>query len=404
MNKVAIVVQRSHPDIAGGSEALARHYATLLHDKYQVEVLTTTAFDTSEWANTLPAGPETKDGVTTIRFPVTIGRSHYWSGLHRRLLEALQPFAPTKDSSVPQIGWTIALQEEFIRHQGPYSAPLMQFIREHWRDYRSMIFITYLYPTTYFGLQQLPAGRALFSPTLHDEIPAYLPVYKDAAHRAGELIWLTAAESRVGQKLWGDLKGRIVAMAIESELREPRWAPAPYLLYCGRVDPNKGCKELFEYFITYKKARPGNLRLIITGIDDMPVPAHPEIEFRGFVSAEEKFALMAGATVFVQPSPNESFSIVILEAMAQLTPVLANSASGVLADHVKDSGAGRAYDDYPSFARALDELTASEETRKRMGERGREYVLAKYQTENVREKLIEAVESCTVSRSANAGA
>lgn len=399
MNKVAIVVQRCHPDIAGGSETLAWHYATLLRDNYQVEVLTTTAFDTAEWANTLPEGAETKDGVKTIRFPVTIGRSHYWSGLHRRLMEALQPFAPTKDSSVPRLEWTIALQEEFIRHQGPYSAPLMQFIRQRWQDYRSIIFITYLYPTTYFGLQQLPAGRALFVPTLHDEIPAYLPVYKDAAHRAGELIWLTAAEQRVGQRLWGDVNGRIVSMAIESELREPQWAVAPYLLYCGRVDPNKGCQELFEYFITYKKSRPGNLRLIITGIADMPIPAHDEIEFRGFVNAEEKFRLMAGAELFVAPSPNESFSIVTLEAMAQTTPVLANSASGVLADHVNDSGAGRVFNDYPSFAHALDELSQSHETCTKMGEMGRKYVLSRYRTENVREKLIAAVESCAPNHS-----
>lgn len=403
MNKVAIVVQRCHPDIAGGSETLAWHYATLLQNDYEVEVLTTTALDTAVWANTLPPGTQTEDGIKTIRFPVTIGRSHYWSSLHRRLLEALQPFAPTKDQSVPQIGWPIALQEEFIRHQGPYSAPLMQFIREHWTDYRSVIFITYLYPTSYFGLQQLPAGRALFAPTLHDEIPAYLPVYKDSARRAGELVWLTAAEQRVGLKLWGNVNGRIVAMAIENELREPQWAPAPYLLYCGRVDPNKGCKELFEYFITYKKAHPGNLRLIITGIDDMPVPVHDEIEFRGFVNAEEKFRLMAGAMLFVAPSPNESFSIVTLEAMAQTTPVLANNASGVLADHIKDSGAGRVYSDYPTFAQALDELSHSEETRTKMGEMGREYVLSRYQTENVRERLIAAVESCNSSQSAVAG-
>ena len=400
MNKVAVVVQRCHPDIAGGSETLARHYATLLRDDYEVEVLTTTALDTAEWANTLPAGPETTDGVTTVRFPVTVGRSHYWSDLHRRLLAALQPMAPTKDSSVPQIGWTIALQEEFIRQQGPYSAPMMHFIREHWQDYRAIIFITYLYPTTYFGLQQLPARRALFAPTLHDEIPAYLPIYKHAAHRAGELIWLTAAEQRVGQKLWGDLGGRIVAMAIENDLREPQWAPAPYLLYCGRVDPNKGCKELFEYFVTYKKANPGRLRLIVTGVADMPVPSHEEIEFRGFVSAEEKFRLMAGAMVFVAPSPNESFSIVTLEAMAQRTPVLANGASTVLADHIKNSGAGRIYTEYASFASAVQELSGSEDTRENMGELGREYVLSRYRTETIRHKLVAAVESSTVNESA----
>lgn len=394
MNKVAIVVQRCHPDVVGGSETLAWHYATLLRDAYEVDVLTTTAVDTSVWANTLPAGPETKDGVTIVRFPVTIGRSNYWSGLHRRLNETFGPFAPTRDDlPLPHIPWTIALQEDFIRHQGPYSEPLMQFIRSNWRDYRAVLFITYLYPTTYFGIQQIPAGNALFVPTLHDELPAYLPAYKYSAKRARELVWLTAAESRVGRKLWGDLPGRVVAMAIDTELREPQWAAAPYLLYSGRVDPNKGCRELFEYFITFKKTHPGNLRLVITGKDDMGVPVQEDIEFRGFVSAEEKFRLMAGAMLFVTPSPNESFSIVTLEAMAQNTPVLVNGVSEVLADHVQDSGAGHVYSDYGSFAHAINELLSDEDRRTRMGRKGRDYVLSRYETEKIRTSLIAAVES-----------
>src|SRR5215213_10203159 len=393
MTKVAVVVQRSHQDIVGGSETLAWHYASLLRDNYEVDLLTTTAVDTSAWANTLPEGAETKEGVTIVRFPVTIGRSDYWSGLHKRLLEAFGPFVPGRNNDVPQLRWTIALQEDFIRHQGPYSALLFQFIRENWRTYRAVIFITYLYPTTYFGLQQLPPGNALFAPTLHDELPAYLPAYKYAARRARELIWLTAAEQRVGQKLWGDLPGRIVSMAIDTNVREPQWAPVPYLLYSGRVDPNKGCVQLFDYFITFKKTHPSQLRLIITGKDDIPIPQHEDIDFRGFVSAEEKFRLMSGAMLFVSPSPNESFSIVTLEAMAQNTAVLANNASTVLADHIKDSGAGRVYSDYQTFAHALSELSANEDLLTNMGQRGRDYVLSRYQTEIVRQSLIASIES-----------
>jgi len=396
MSRVAVVVQRCHEDIVGGSETLAWHYAQLLSGAYQVDLLTTTAVETSQWANTLPAGTETKDNVRVVRFPVTIGRSGYWSNLHRRLVEEYGPIVPTRNEEVPQLQWSIALQEDFIRHQGPYSEPLLRYLNENWRDYRALIFITYLYPTTYFGLQQVPAGRALFAPTLHDELPAYLPAYKYAARRARELVWLTAAEQRVGRKLWGDLPGRVVAMAIETEVREPQWAPEPYLLYCGRVDPNKGCRELFEYFITFKKTHPGNLRLIITGKDDIPVPVHEDIEFRGFVTVEEKFRLMAGALMFVTPSPNESFSIVTLEAMAQNTPVLVNGASAVLVDHANDSGAGRVYNDYLTFAQAVEELLAEDGTRARLGALGREYVLARYQSERIRESLVALVESCAV--------
>ena len=393
MSRVAIVVQRCHEDIVGGSETLAWHYAQLLRNAYEVDLLTTTAIDTSAWANALPAGAETRDGVRIVRFPVTIGRSQYWAGLLDRLVQEFGPLVPTRNQDVPPLGWTIALQEDLIRHQGPYSEPLLRYIKENWRDYRAIIFITYLYPTTYFGLQQLPAGNALFAPTLHDELPAYLPAYKYAARRARQLVWLTAAEQRVGQKLWGDLPGQIVSMAIETDVREPQWAPAPYLLYSGRVDPNKGCVQLFDYFITFKKTQPSPLRLIITGKDDIPVPQHEDIEFRGFVSDEEKFRLMSGAMMFVNPSPNESFSIVTLEAMAQHTPVLVNSASTVLADHIKDSGAGRIYSNYQTFANALTELSANEALLTNMGQLGRDYVLSRYQPTIVRKSLITAIES-----------
>ena len=183
-------------------------------------------------------------------------------------------------------------------------------------------------------------------------------------------------------------------MSIDTKVRDPESMPEPYLLYCGRVDPNKGCRELFEYFMMFKQHHPGKLRLIITGINDMPVPEHEDIEFRGFVSAEEKFRLMAGAMLFVTPSPYESFSIVTLEAMAQNTPVLVNGASTVLADHINASGAGYAYTGYESFARALNELASNKELRAKLGDMGRDYVLSRYQTDRVRQSLIAAVESC----------
>ena len=102
---------------------------------------------------------------------------------------------------------------------------------------------------------------------------------------------------------------------------------------------------------------------------------------------------MSGAMMFVSPSPNESFSIVTLEAMAQNTPVLANSASTVLADHIKDSGAGRVYSDYQTFAHALNELLSDEPLLTALGQRGRDYVLSRYQKETIRQSLIAAIES-----------
>ncbi len=398
MNKVAIVVQRCHSSVVGGSESLAWQYATLLSDIYHVDVLTTTAVDIHDWANDLPAGTETVDGIDIRRFPVTIGRTLGWGKLLERLYRDYHDFQAGRDletHAVRNVPWSLALQEEFIRKQGPYSEPLLQFLRQHWSDYKGIIFVTYLYPTTYFGLLQVPKYYGLLAPTLHDERTAYLSAFKHAAHRARSLVWLTDAERRVGTDLWGELPGRVVSMSVETTPRPPVVMPWPYLLYCGRIDPNKGSSELFDFFIEFKKAFPSNLKLLLTGKDDMAVPSHPDIEFRGFVPEEEKLSLMAGAKAFVIPSGNESFSIVTLEAMAQQTPVLSSNRSEVLVDHVERSGGGSIYHDYETFASALREMLDDEGQLKEMGRLGRQYALSRYTREQVRNGLQAAIESCT---------
>ena len=396
MSNVAVVVQRCHESIAGGSESLAWQYAALLKDAYRVDVLTTTALDYSDWANVLPAGDELRDGVNIRRFHVTHGRSSHWFKLYQRLqndFHAQDSGGHRALGEARPVSWTMSLQEEFIRHQGPYSQPLLDYLREKWSTYRTVIFVTYLYPTTYFGLMNMPPGRALLVPTLHDEPPAYFSAYRHVARRTKNLLWLTDAERQLGADLWGDLPGRVVSMAVDTTLRTPAREGTPYLLYCGRIDPNKGFPELFEHFIRYKQQHPSPLRLVLTGEDALSVPERPDIEYRGFVPAEEKFSLMAGAKLFVMPSNNESFSIVTLEALAQCTPVLSSGGSEVLVAHITQSGAGRIYNDYQSFSGSLAEMLADEAARVAMGMRGREYVVSQYGPERIRALLIEAVEA-----------
>jgi glycosyltransferase involved in cell wall biosynthesis len=295
--------------------------------------------------------------------------------------------------------WSLPLQEEFVRTQGPYSPSLLEFLDRHWSDYQTIIFITYLYATSYFGMLRVPPGFSLFAPTLHDEEPAYLSVYGHEAHRARSLIWLTDAEQRLGHKLWGAVSGRTVGMTIDTARRPAAKLKTPYLLYCGRIDPNKGCNELFDYFIRFKKEHPSNLRLVLAGKDDIKVPNHRDIDFRGFVSTEEKFGLMSGATALAMPSRKESFSIVTLEAMAQGTPVLANGRSEVISDHLKKSEAGYIYADYADFANQLKDLISDRDKARQLGARGSEYVSANYKVERVRKDLLEIVASCSKEKS-----
>lgn len=397
MKKLAIVTQRSHQSVLGGSESHALQYAMLLKDDYQVDVLTTTAVDATTWANALPAGTEKRNGITIRRFKVDQGRTLYWHALHERLLREFECRNHTERSSNnqrKQICWTLALQEEFIRKQGPYSADLIAFLSERSHNYKAVIFFTYLFPTTYFGIPQCSKKRCLLVPTLHDEPPAYLSAYTYMVRKVRSLLWNTEAELRLGSFLWGELPGRIVGMGINTRKYAPARQECPYLLYCGRIDLHKDCDQLVEYFLRYKKDNPSDLRLVFTGKDEMGLPSSPDIELKGFVPEEEKFRLMAGALLFVMSSPYESLSIVTLESMAQCTPVLANGACKVLVDHVMQSGGGMIYKDYESFSSSLNLLLSDPQKLSEMGFLGREYVISKYQFDVVRRTLIEEIEAC----------
>lgn len=384
MKRVAIVVQRCHESVVGGSEALAWQYAQLLSAAYDVEVLTSTATEHVRWDNVLTAGAQMRDGVVIRRFPVVLGRTPYWNALYQRMCDEATCLRGGTSR------WHEALQDEFIRAQGPYCPDLCAWLREH--DYAAVLFCTYLYPTTYFGIRAVAPERAIFVPTLHNETPAYFPVFRELYARYPHRIWLTDAERRAAQTIWGYSGGEVIGMAVEQlSTASPEIRDTPYVLYCGRIEAGKGCDDLLRAFehLSLK----GRIRLVLSGTDVIGLPKSPDIEFLGFVDEARKRALMAGACVFVLPSRYESFSIVTLEAMAQGTPVLVNGECEVMRDHVEQSGGGLFYRGVDNLVAKLERLCAlPTPERERIGGAGRDYVRSRYSEEAIEQRLVAYVE------------
>ncbi len=110
----------------------------------------------------------------------------------------------------------------------------------------------------------------------------------------------------------------------------------PTVFYIGRLEKRKGVKYLLRAFAVLQAMMP-DVRLIIGG--DGPDREKLEelafdlglknIEFLGFVEETEKLRLMQSSTVFCAPALyGESFGIVLLEAMASGTPVVAGDNPG----------------------------------------------------------------------------
>lgn len=392
MKRVAIVVPRCHGSLVGGAEALAWQYATLLAGDYAVEVLTTTASDYVRWDNDLPEGEELRDGVRIRRFRVARGRSDYFHDLHRRLLTRFAARADVPPAA--RIDWTDALQEEFVRAQGPNCPALLAHLRAHGDEYAAVVFVTYLYPTTLDGARTLRHRRWALVPTLHDEATGYFGTLARLGASAPALMWNTLAEQRLGERLWDLHAGSIVSMHVTTNPVVAAREPAPYLLYCGRIDTHKGCAMLIDAFEAYKRANPSPLQLVLTGADKLGLVASPSIRYLGFVDEARKFALMAGALAFVHPSPNESLSIVALEAMAQGTPMIANGACEVLADHVTQSGAGWIFRSGDELHAAIDAARSlSPDARSVQAASARAYVVEGYSQASVKQRLVSLVES-----------
>ncbi|MEO8670252.1 MAG: glycosyltransferase family 4 protein [Tahibacter sp.] len=390
LNRLAIVVQRCHPDVVGGSEALAWQYAQLLAGDYDVEILTSCALDYQTWNNVLPVGIERRDGIAVRRFATAFPRGLYFNQLHRRLLADFSA-SEGRDAS-DRLPWRNALAEEFIRFQGPWCPGLVEHVAQQHNSYHKLIFCTYLYPTTYFGLQQTPPEQRILVPTLHDEPPAYLPAYAAMA-RDCRLVWLTEAERTLGTALWNISHGDVVGMGVDAMAAAPASpASVPYLLYCGRIDESKGCRELIDAFLALRRLRREPFRLVLTGSDHLGLPDRTDIEFLGFVEEARKRELMAGARAFVMPSRYESFSIVTLEAMAQSTPVIVNADCAVLAEHRERSSAGFAYRGRAGLIEAMqDALDLDDSARRAMGARGRDYVMRRHAHAAVRARLLAVV-------------
>jgi glycosyltransferase involved in cell wall biosynthesis len=177
------------------------------------------------------------------------------------------------------------------------------------------------------------------------------------------------------------------------EFRILRGIERPYILYAGRIDAGKGCEEMMKFYEHAQAAIMGCPDLFLVGKLAMELPRIPRLRHLGFVSEAEKLAAMAGAEALICPSPYESLSITLLEAMSLGTPVLASSRSDVLVDHCLKSDGGLAYGSAEEFVEFLRRLVLDEPLRRRLGANGRTYALTQFSWSSVLDRLIRQIDA-----------
>jgi glycosyltransferase involved in cell wall biosynthesis len=372
--RLAFVVQRYGPEIDGGAERECRRLAEGLAAHHDVEVLTTCARDYLTWADAYRPGVEVAGGVRVRRFPVDRPRRVRAFGRYADWLYA----APH----------TWFDEVEWVRRQGPLALSLVEWIRAHAGDHDAFVFFTYLYLPTLLGLP-LVAEKAVLVPTAHDERPLGLDVVRPVFRLPRALVYQVEEERALVEARFhpGDRPAAVIGPGIDpAPPAEPArfrarhgLGDAPYLLYLGRVDVEKGCRDLVEAFLAWRAGARAPLSLVLMGTPALRLPRHPAVRLLGFRPEAEKWDALAGATALVMPSPHESFSLALLEAWSQGTPALATARSAVLRGHVERAGAGLLYGREPGdFGAGVEALASDEPLRRALGARGRAYVDARY--------------------------
>jgi len=171
-------------------------------------------------------------------------------------------------------------------------------------------------------------------------------------------------------------------------LAERYQVAGPFLLYAGRISPQKNIVRIIEAFAALKAELAkqdlfSDLKLIIIGDE---VSKHPDlrrtvvrggvqndVRFMGFLPIDVLRIFYDAAKVFVFPSLYEGFGLPPLEAMAHGTPVLTSNTSSI-PEVVGNAAVMVNPENVFEMMRALQRVLLDSDLREKMRQRGYEQV------------------------------
>ncbi|RUT07593.1 hypothetical protein DSM106972_018530 [Dulcicalothrix desertica PCC 7102] len=328
MTIIAIVTPWFGKDLKGGAEQHGWQVATRLASRgHQVEVLTTCsgAFSQDWSVNSLKAAVTKEQGVTIRRFRVDSRDKNTFDQVNGLMLNLASPLQPGVNP--------VSLEESSIFvTENINSTELLNFLKDQHKNYHAFIFLPYLYGVILNGLP-IVANKAFLQPCLHDEVYAYLPQVANIFHIAKALLFISEGEARLATKLYGPgiiNKSTVVGAGIEpgeynnQEITIKNFQPKQerFILCLGRRDPTKNTDLLIRAFASFKQQYQSNLKLVLAGPGSTSFNGFaPDLIDLGLVEEHEKEALLANCFALFQPSQNESYSRVMMEAWFYKRPV-----------------------------------------------------------------------------------
>lgn len=408
--KVAFVVVRYGKDVNGGAEYHCRMLAERLTGDYDVEVLTTCVKDYIKGGNDFAEGTEYINGVLVRRFktdPIPDGTEWEFQKKAkpvRRLRMYLYCLRSLRLVSYLIPVWSYLRDREIdaMKRSVFYSTQLHQFIAQNKSAYKAFIAFTIDFSPFYYTAI-LAGEKTIAIPTMHYAKTSFRGVLTEAFSKFAYVGFNTKAEQQLGEQTFGKALGKrgIIGVGIESfqpadwaKTKEKYALPDRYLLYVGRVDKAK-VNNIIDYFRKYKnKYKNSSLKFVMVGGIFGNTAKASDIIYTGFVSDEEKVAIIQHALLVVNPSVFESLSLILLEALSLGKPMLVNGHCAVLREHCKLShGAVDYYVNKRQFIRKLNKVETSLKIREYMSKDGKKYVEDHYNWPLIMGRLKHVIES-----------
>jgi glycosyltransferase involved in cell wall biosynthesis len=327
-----------------------------------------------------------EEGIRVHRFAVSLRNLDAWVPLQIRLSE----------------GMRLSLDEQFTwMTESVNSLSMYAEIEKRSREFDALFFAPYLFGTTFWG-SLIDPERSVLIPCLHDECYAYVDIIQSMFHQVRGALFNALPERDLARELYGGVRGGEVGMGFEilappsERTIQPYFKDlSPYLLYLGRKETGKNVHLLVDYFLELKGQGGAyeSLKLAVVGGGSFSDLGRPHALERDdvidlvHVTEEEKRALLRHCVALVQPSTNESFSIVLMEAWLEGVPVLVHGKCRVTRHHTIQSGGGLYFSTSEDFNAVVGTLLEQPELARELGESGYRYVAERYTWDAVCERF-----------------
>jgi 1,2-diacylglycerol 3-alpha-glucosyltransferase len=172
----------------------------------------------------------------------------------------------------------------------------------------------------------------------------------------------------------------------------------PLVLYVGRVAFEKNIEFLLRMTVELREMQPDVLLLVAgegpaeKSLHQLAIELnlHNNIRFIGYLDRNTELnGCYKAADVFVFSSKSETQGLVIIEAMAQATPVVAIAELGTKSILVEGEGALIAPDDELIFAERVNSLLLDKNKRHQLGEKAKAYVERQWTSRAQAERMVE---------------